>query len=46
MIHLAGEPVAGPDDFFRKIKTHAGQTITVKIIRDGKPKDITLTLLN
>ncbi|MBU0713430.1 PDZ domain-containing protein [bacterium] len=40
------DPVADPGDFFEKIKTHAGQTITVKIIRDGKPKDITLTLLN
>jgi hypothetical protein len=41
---FAGEPVADPDDFFEKVNTYAGQTITVKIIRDGKPKDITLTL--
>lgn len=46
IIQFAGETVAGPEDFFGKIRTHTGQTVTVKIIRDGKPKDIILTLRN
>jgi hypothetical protein len=43
---FSGEPIADPEDFFEKIRAHAGQQITVKIIRDGIPKNITLTLLS
>ncbi|MBD3272231.1 MAG: PDZ domain-containing protein [Elusimicrobia bacterium] len=42
--HCAGEPVAGPKDFFEKIKEYSGQTIMVRVIRDWKPKEISLTL--
>lgn len=44
IIQFADEPVADPDDFFDKIKKHAGQKVTVKVIRDGTTRDITLTL--
>ncbi|MDO8734487.1 MAG: PDZ domain-containing protein [Elusimicrobiota bacterium] len=40
-----GQSVTDPEDFFDKIKTHAGQQVTVKVIRDGTLRDITLTLL-
>jgi len=39
------EPIADPEDFFAKIKANAGQEVTVKIIRDGTTRDITLTLI-
>jgi hypothetical protein len=41
---FAGEPVADAEDFFDKIKAHAGQQVTVKILRDDASLDITLTL--
>ena len=42
--HFAGQTIADPKDFFEKIKSHSGQTVTVKIIRNSTPKEISLTL--
>jgi len=38
------EPIVDADDFFAKIKAHAGQDVIVRIIRNGVTKDIALTL--
>lgn len=42
---FAGESVSDSNDLFDKIKKHAGQIVSVKILRDGTTRDITLTLL-
>jgi len=39
-----GEPVSDTEDFFEKINKHAGKQVKIKIIRDNKPRDITVTL--
>ena len=39
-----GEPVNDPADFFAKIRAHAGQPVTVRIIRGSTTRDIALIL--
>ncbi len=39
-----GRPVADPQDFFAQVRAHAGQRVTVRLVRGSSTLDVPLTL--